>query len=81
MKNLFRLFTSMLIAGWLLALAACEESAQPPTWQLVWNDEFDAPGLPDSTRWNYNVGGHGWGNNELQYYTAARSENARVENG
>lgn len=48
---------------------------------LVWSDEFDKPGLPDTTRWNYDVGGHGWGNNELQYYTANRSENARVENG
>ena len=49
--------------------------------RLVWSDEFDYNGLPDSTKWNYNVGGHGWGNNELQYYTENRPENARVENG
>lgn len=49
--------------------------------KLVWNDEFEKPGLPDSSKWNYDVGGHGWGNNELQYYTANRAENARVENG
>lgn len=53
---------------------------------LVWADEFDYKGLPDSTRWGYDVGDGcpklcGWGNNEWQYYTANRSENARVENG
>jgi hypothetical protein len=35
----------------------------------------------DSTKWNYDVGGHGWGNNELQFYTKQRLENARVEKG
>jgi beta-glucanase (GH16 family) len=48
---------------------------------LVWNDEFDYSGLPNSDKWGYDVGGGGWGNNELQYYTEARTENARVENG
>ncbi|TMI89943.1 MAG: glycoside hydrolase family 16 protein [Bacteroidetes bacterium] len=55
----------------------------PPTtqWQQVWSDEFDYTGLPDSTKWNYDVGGNGWGNNELEFYTQKRVENARVENG
>jgi beta-glucanase (GH16 family) len=48
---------------------------------MVWSDEFDYAGLPDSTKWNYDVGGNGWGNNELEYYTSKRLENARVENG
>jgi len=50
-------------------------------WQQVWGDEFNYTGLPDSTKWNYDVGGNGWGNNELEFYTEKRSENARVENG
>lgn len=50
-------------------------------YQLVWSDEFDKNGMPDTSKWGYDVGGGGWGNNELQYYTDARSENARVENG
>ena len=50
-------------------------------WELVWNDEFEVDGLPDASRWSYDVGGGGWGNQELQYYTEGRSENARVENG
>ena len=53
----------------------------PKTYQLVWSDEFDKDGLPDNTKWGYDVGGNGWGNNELEYYTNARSENARVVNG
>ncbi len=48
---------------------------------LVWSDEFDDDGLPNASNWRYEVGGHGWGNQELQFYTAARSKNARVENG
>jgi beta-glucanase (GH16 family) len=49
--------------------------------KLVWADEFDKAGLPDPARWGYDVGGSGWGNNELQYYTKSRTENARVEGG
>lgn len=49
--------------------------------KLVWQDEFNYQGLPDKTKWNYDTGGHGWGNGEAQYYTANRLENARVEKG
>ena len=41
-----------------------------------WADEFNKNGLPDSTKWNYDVGGHGWSNNELQYYTEKKPKNA-----
>ena len=50
-------------------------------WKLVWSDEFNYKGLPDSTKWGYDVGGNGWGNNELQYYTKADTGNAIVKNG
>lgn len=49
--------------------------------RLVWADEFDRPGLPDETKWTLETGGHGWGNQELQFYTSGRRENARVEDG
>jgi beta-glucanase (GH16 family) len=62
----------------LLLLFSC---TQEKKWKMVWNDEFDYSGLPDSTKWTAEVGGHGWGNNEWQYYTSGRRENARVENG
>ena len=50
-------------------------------WKLVWSDEFEYAGLPDSSRWSYDVGGHGWGNGEEQFYTQGRLQNARVESG
>ena len=48
-------------------------------YALVWSDEFNGTTLDESV-WNYNTGGNGWGNNELQYYTN-RQENIRVTNG
>ncbi|MFI5188004.1 MAG: family 16 glycosylhydrolase [Chitinophagales bacterium] len=56
-------------------------SSSSAQWQLVWSDEFNYTGLPDPAKWNFDVGGDGWGNNELEYYTNKRMENARVENG
>lgn len=35
---------------------------------LVWSDEFDGESL-NTDDWTYEIGGHGWGNNELEYYT------------
>ncbi len=56
-----------------------------PKRKLVWKDEFDNMGLPDSTRWSYDLGDGcpnvcGWGNNEAEFYTRDL-KNARVENG
>jgi beta-glucanase (GH16 family) len=49
------------------------------TRRLVWSDEFDVPGLPDSAKWSYEEGFVR--NKEAQFYTQARPENARVEGG
>lgn len=54
---------------------------QHDNWKLVWSDEFNYKGLPDSSKWGYAVGGHGWGNNEKQYYTEKDRSNANVANG
>ena len=53
------------------------------TWELVWDEEFDYEGLPDSTKWSYDTDGneYGWGNNEAQFYTKGRKENAWVSDG
>ena len=48
-------------------------------WELVWNDEFNYEGLADESKWNYESGFVR--NREKQYYTKARPENARVEDG
>lgn len=38
-------------------------------YKLVWDDEFNGKKL-NSNDWNYETGGGGWGNNELEYYTS-----------
>jgi beta-glucanase (GH16 family) len=75
-------FVQVLCGGWatLVSPTGGQMSAQERSgWRLVWHDEFDTAIGPD---WVFDVGtgGNGWGNNELEFYTA-RSENARVENG
>jgi beta-glucanase (GH16 family) len=55
-------------------------SGQTAYKKLVWSDEFNKPGLPDSTKWGYDLGAGGWGNDELEYYTS-RPGNAIVKNG
>ena len=73
--------TLAVISSGLTLLHAERNGQQDLGWEPVWSDEFDTPGLPDPARWSYEIGGHGWGNRELQFYTERRRENARVENG
>jgi beta-glucanase (GH16 family) len=51
-----------------------------PGWTLVWSDDFSGPdwSSPDPKKWTYDIGGNGWGNRELEYYTK-RPENAHIE--
>jgi beta-glucanase (GH16 family) len=90
MKNLpliitLTLFSFVTSNASLIEKSGNKESQQntQKTWKLVWADEFDKNGLPDTTRWNYDTRGndYGWGNNEKQWYTVAKPENCRIENG
>ncbi len=77
----------------LLAHVSCQqrqpsdsESVVISSLDLVWSDEFDSDGLPDSTKWSYDVGNGcpnicGWGNNELEYYSEGVLKNSRVKDG
>jgi beta-glucanase (GH16 family) len=49
------------------------------TWTLAWSDEFEGPSgaTVDATKWTFDVGGGGWGNQELQSYTD-RPRNAHL---
>ena len=59
----------------LAMLATASVHAQ----QVLWVDNFDGPGTsPDPRYWTHDLGGGGWGNNELQVYTL---QNAQVSNG
>ncbi len=80
----------LFISSFILGCSSDESINNPPTedsdslkvegFNLVWNDEFNIEGKPDDTKWDYDIGGNGWGNNELQYYTSD-SINVRVKNG
>ncbi len=70
----------------LLLLLAAPLAADP--WKLVWSDEFEGEKI-DRTKWGFQVGNgfynydakqwiHGWGNDELQYYT---EDNATLRDG
>ena len=53
---------------------------------LVWEDDFNTDGAPDSSKWTYDLGttdifgNTGWGNQEAQSYTD-NAENVIVEGG
>jgi beta-glucanase (GH16 family) len=72
--------TLIIICAAAISFSFSETMAQAKR-KLIWRDEFNYKGLPDSNKWSYDVGGHGWGNNELQYYTSKQLGNARVEKG
>jgi len=84
MKYLF------LVAACLATFTACSESEDLPKkdlefefgtveWELVWEDNFNTDGLPNGNIWDYEEGYIR--NDEAQYYTKERQENARVESG
>ncbi len=80
MKQITTLFTLSL-----LLLAGCDKSptVAPPVkesdYELVWAEEFNYTGLPNTNNWDYETGRVR--NNEEQYYKASNLENSRVENG
>jgi beta-glucanase (GH16 family) len=63
-----------------ISLLLWSAGAGAQSWELSWSDEFDGPAdsPPDASKWGYDVGGGGWGNNELQYYTS-RTQNAFLD--
>ena len=56
-----------------------EDTAVPVFDGLLWADEFDGPAgtSPDPTKWTYDIGGHGWGNEQLEHNTD-RTDNVRL---
>ena len=71
--------TLLIFSGWMCARPMQKNPGSGQ--QLVWSDEFNTGSLPDTAKWKYDVGGHGWGNNELQFYTPRDKRNAFLENG
>ena len=68
----------------LLATSPAKAAYSPDTWfpgagwVLNWSDEFNGTSI-DLSKWNYDLGGGGWGNRELETYTS-NSANSRIQN-
>jgi len=67
------------LAAILTPWTALADDADREGWNLVWQEEFDYEGLADPEKWTQEYGFIR--NEEAQYYTRERSENARVEDG
>ncbi|MEV0127609.1 ricin-type beta-trefoil lectin domain protein [Dactylosporangium sp. NPDC050688] len=69
----------VLAAGVLLAVSLDDSGVDPADTrrpvaiedEVSWSDEFEgaAGTLPAAANWKFAIGGGGWGNEELQYYT------------
>src|SRR5688572_8081729 len=70
-RTLIYLSLAALAAALPLAIAAPAPPAAAAIGGLTWSDEFNgaAGTSPDPAKWKFDIGGHGWGNNERQYYT------------
>ncbi len=75
-----RFFSTLLV---LLMIVNCTKSQNVATENnkaaLIWADEFNGTGLPDASKWRYEVGFVR--NNEKQFYTLERTSNVRQEDG
>ena len=64
----------------LVGVVVVSGSPASAAWRLTWSDEFDGASgsRPDTAKWNYALGGGGFGNQEHQFYTN-RAENAAMD--
>ena len=72
----FKLIRSFLLVASGILIISGPMYAQ--CWNLIWEDEFEGNSL-NLNKWSYQIGGQGWGNNELQFYTAG--PNIEVSDG
>ena len=67
-------------SSWIVtSSSSSRDNVESSSSPYLWNDEFDGTAI-DASKWTFETGATGWGNNEWQYYTA-RSENAYVQDG
>ncbi|MEV4570234.1 lectin [Nonomuraea sp. NPDC049419] len=82
-RMLLAIGTALAAIAALVAPMTGTASAAPAPGPLVWSDEFDGPAgsAVDSSKWRFDIGGGGWGNNEHQYYTDSTRNAAKDGNG
>ena len=63
------IITTLILIG-NISLVSLKANAETTTdnWELTWSDEFNGDKI-NPLNWTYDINGHGWGNNELEYYT------------
>lgn len=73
---------TVLYACLFFCASTLPSHAQTSDWHLTWSDEFNGPNgsAPDPAKWVIETGGKGYGNDELETYTA-RTANVHQENG
>jgi beta-glucanase (GH16 family) len=78
----FLLIFLLIILSLVIFNTSDAKAANPSVWSLIWQDEFNGANgsAIDSTKWTPEIGGWGWGNNELETYTS-RIDNAFHNNG
>jgi beta-glucanase (GH16 family) len=85
---------AVVCAGTLIPMAAADSAdvVAAPAATPVWSDDFEGPAgtAPDKNKWTPEIGNspwgndpeqRGWGNDELQYYTASTSNAAQDGKG
>lgn len=81
-KKTISIITFISIFTLLTAVDSISQSRQL-SWKFektpCWTDEFENSVFPDTSKWKFETGGDGWGNNELQYYT--NGANVKIKNG
>ena len=68
------------IIKFVVALLSLSTAAFAGPWILTWNDEFNGAANTsiDGSKWSFDTGGGGYGNNELETYTN-RTQNVRQD--
>src|SRR5437868_4034540 len=76
------ILSSTIVCGFLLPARPTAWAGDSAAWELAWSDEFNGTSgsAVDSMKWSFDIGGKGWGNNELETYTS-RTANAHLEGG
>jgi beta-glucanase (GH16 family) len=92
MSNKYKMYS--LIAAVCAVIFSCTDKKEIPViipaqapydknWAFettpVWEDNFNSGTAADPSKWFFETGGNGWGNNELQYYTSGN--NSTVSGG
>jgi len=83
MKNILNIAILLMFSCFSSAVFSQQMEKKNKKWKLVWQDEFNYEGLPDSSKWSFDTKGnaYNWGNNEAQHYTDRDTSNAYVKKG